>query len=386
MEKIKKILKQEYDADYSIKDIYLFKAGCVLLQMEELDDNNNYPVTAKEEIISKYKEDFDISINLKELFNKIKEHRNIFNPEEYDSEYPVTHSEPSPGTAIIVDGPKLFMEVKLPKSKQYLTDDFINTNPIEEFNAIFNGSLFITYAKINEFPSYTTFGYEYRNLLRNIINEDTKLHCPHFGPSPIHPDFYVIILEKDIKDLKNRIIKYGNDLIMVLEEIEMRDFADYFLEKISFELERYYKIEYYNTNLIDYNIEIHNILEELSKKINSFYILKWYSIFETNKIINESKLLLSRVYKRYFEYESQKSYFNKNRLKYIDEIKQHKLFSLISKYFNEQLDELDEIPTSILDTLSHYGNIINSFGDKRTAVWASIIGALIGAFITYLVS
>ena len=39
METIKKILKKEFDTDYSIKEIFVFKAGCVLLQIELL-----YPV------------------------------------------------------------------------------------------------------------------------------------------------------------------------------------------------------------------------------------------------------------------------------------------------------------------------------------------------------
>ena len=111
---------------------------------------------------------------------------------------------------------------------------------------------------------------------------------------------------------------------------------------------------------------------------------EWYKFRNTNEVINTSKKLLTMAYKRYFDYESGISVFSKEKIKYLDDIEKKRYFGNTNKYFSDMLDINYTIPTSITNSLAHYQNIISSFGDKRTIIIASILGALIGAIITMI--
>ncbi len=210
--KIDLVLKDlNIDKD-NFKNLYILKLGGICFSTLPDENETLYPVSAYEETIKEMdNKDFNNEDLENEINEALKQHKNIFGIEKLsndDYSYSRSHLE-----LFIYKGNIYKLKVNLPSRFQKYGD--LNSKDIEEFMVLYSGSAFCSYSKINEFPIFTHIAHEFREILKEQIDEKTQYFNHIIGPSPLHTDIYIVHLVNNDKE-KNIIIKKKKMIFFLL--------------------------------------------------------------------------------------------------------------------------------------------------------------------------
>jgi len=191
------------EVSLEIDQIIIAKIGCVaLFPTKQLESESNFPITAQETAQRGQPSTATGSVFGPDLPNMhaaiikaLEKHPNVF-------DLKVEHDElgmrirPRMG-GWLVSGDSFSLRVELPSRLQKLAWYIEGrSNPIERFEVISDGSLFVAFASIEDYPIFTIIGQEYRELLQEQIEKETQFGWAVFGPVPVHPDFYLVVKKR----------------------------------------------------------------------------------------------------------------------------------------------------------------------------------------------
>lgn len=204
--RLKEILGKLGENDVDVLKLYILQVGCLAFAPKKLPDHgSSRPVSELEEMQDASDEADPSSTKfaegaLAEVFEALKSHPNIFDlsPEKTPELLSTTLGDYK------IIGSKLFhFKINLPERLQHFRSMFAeNTANIEQIEVTTNGSLFASYAQVDEFPQRIWAGQEYRELLIEIITKRAKIHGIPVPPCPIHPVIYVAFLPKTYEPKK----------------------------------------------------------------------------------------------------------------------------------------------------------------------------------------
>jgi len=102
----------------------------------------------------------------------------------------------------------------------------IGSELIEKFNVLSNGSIFMAYSKINDYPSSIIgFGQELREIVKkNKLIMKLIILKIEFGPNPIRENIYVVFI-KPTSESDLRVKSFVNDerLIIIINANQIKE-------------------------------------------------------------------------------------------------------------------------------------------------------------------
>nr|WP_295713051.1 hypothetical protein [uncultured Halomonas sp.] len=284
------------------------------------------------------------------------------------------------------------LRMVMPKRKREELGVFKSSWSPDEFNITFDGSIFLTYAAIDEIPVFTDLGQIAREYLKNLM-DGSMLIDPYdgVGPTPIHPEIYIVKLQvkNDTEiDTENKIprIKYaeGKVIILIPDEDDIEEVVESLQHDMTF-----YKSRFYQQRLMDRNLTIlidslEEMNETLSEKLSEYFELTLFQRF-LSKNPKEIRTLLATMHLCLQQITSAQFHAKRKRDEALKGISGSTFFDGIEEYFDDHMeDENDFDRESQLTSMNFAAEETGNFVLTQATLVAALAGALIGGAITSL--
>ena len=377
--RLTEVLSEMGESELTIQSLYIMKTGC----------SHCYSIGDSPERTSKPNE---IGTMLhKELLGCLEKHPNVFKVSKQDDPSRPAFTYLGAGSEwTMLDGSIFHLEVNLPARLQKYIEDyaFKPSQAIEQFEVLSRGSLFAAFAPISDFPIYTHIGHEYRELVTSVLEANQSCTIESIGPTPIHPDFYIVQATKDDETSGVSVYSRNDDVLVVLtnHHSSVHDWIKTFFDHIHLPLMLFYSAILTQEYLTTCYYEIFERFSVLSESMKNLAVTPSWRIVKCNRYIREGKNSLSEVHVKTIDFETTLFGFGLQAKKAFDQIKSHKGISEISDYFEEILQPGISVPESFQNTLRHFEGEMHSYKQIRSVVIASFLGAAIGAVLTVLLS
>ncbi len=385
-----KTLSELGEKELQIQNVFLIKIGCVMLTdfTEQSFLNSRHPITELERVETEFKQANPKNETPGFYYNKIitalKRHPNIFDLKIIDKER-VGDIISCEAGMLVKD--KLFtLRVDLPDRLQKYKDDFPGQKkPIEKFEVVSSGSLFVAFTKIQDYPLMTYMAHEYREILGNEINKEPDVKFHIIGPSPIHTDFHCVIRKKQdgAHQVETKVYASNDDVFVVIADdgMSIRELAISFLTAVEFEMLQFYRLQASRTHLLCYYIEILSLFEDLSSAVKKLLNNSGWRLFRSIKFAHSGKMCLSTILTRFVKYEQELFSVGRRREEFLQSIKEDKLLSFIHSYFLQISDPDIKMPDALLSAVDHYSKEVRAFENIVSIVVASLLGAVAGSLM-----
>ena len=384
-----KVLTDLGETDLQVHTAFVLHLGCVCLHPFEHPPLSRFPVTDLEKLLPSQREQNSSSPDFHAAIIKaLEKHPNVFDIAILGKK-PFGFVE-SHHAGTLITGKSFSLRVELPQRMQKYRAYAWHEKPTEHFEVVSNGSLFAAFAPIHDYPVWTHIGHEYRELLSTQIEKDTSLQSPSLGPSPIHPNFYFVLRKKrnQTPPLGTEVYTLKEDVFLVFDDNSQtnRDMAMDLFNDIQSALLHFYSLQLIRNFLIYYHTEIFNHFSDLSNSAKEIFAVPWWHIFKSSKFAHLGRISLSNIHKRYLEFETELFDFNRQRNRLLNIIKQHRILSNVYSYFYTITEPDIQVPQAFSRALDHFENELRTFGNIRSVVIASLLGAAVGAAITALLT
>jgi hypothetical protein len=179
-----------------VERAYIVKLGCVRLLEFDEPKHGRFPLVEFADLSAPSAARDVTGADLhSEILKSLREHPNIFDITSITDKRDEITNRSQMGRLVI--GNVFSLKVRLPERLQKWRRHWAEeSTTAQEFHVISSGSLFAAFAEVEDYPARTNIGHEYRDLLQEQIRKASSLKCPNFGPSPIHPDFYIVLRKK----------------------------------------------------------------------------------------------------------------------------------------------------------------------------------------------
>ncbi len=235
--KYEQYLSDELGIKATISEAYLLKIGFIKLQLKDsfaadlLSDNNNRKSTLEAYVEQLY----ESLLNSPHIMDVNPSKEQLLAEKKKPLFYKFWASE---NIDCISLDQYLKLRVVLPKKKRDELFKFFRPNiwSPEQFTIYFNGATFAVFTPISKFPVFTYIGQVAREFLVETVGK-TNLweHIDGFGPTPIHPEFYVLVVQNSEQESRLEqplasIDSKGDVFILLPSNLSISDFIGYFLQ------------------------------------------------------------------------------------------------------------------------------------------------------------
>ena len=348
-------------------------------------EDSERPISEFEVLTEKYEEDESWRQIGKEFFSAISNHHNIFDLSSSDPEYFSVDNENYGRWFLDAEFP-LTMSMKIPSShKEFMWG--LGGLSIEEFEVYTLGSAYCAVALVDDAPVMFHAAHEFREQIRSSLDQDAfNYRLGQVGPSPMHPDFYLICIEEYHYDTP-LIKEYDNDLYIFVSNCtqeKARDIYTSILGYIQFPLEQFYSQATTRSLLLDFHTEIESRLRELIENCNSIQSnILGLNFIKYKEILSARKNLLD-LHKRHFEFEKIRNSFEREKQVVQRLIEDNNLLSDLSAYFKDHQELEVGFDASFERTVDYLDRSISITDQGQRMLLSAVIGAIIGALITIL--
>jgi hypothetical protein len=384
------VLAKFDEPDLKIHRAFVLKLGCVALSTFKPVDSSRFPVTETERVLSEEQKTQPPPDEVhSQIIDALQKHPNVFDLNHIDGKGIEFIGGGHYATLQI--GRMFSIRINLPHRLQKYAKAFpFGKEAIEEFEVVSSGSLFAAFAPIKDYPVWTNFGQEYRELLVTQMEKETQFKCKRFGPSPIHPNFYFVVRKSadEASGLGMKVYEMKKDLFLVFDDNSQSDLdmAQWFFKLVDFLMFQFYSRQLLRSSLLNYEVEILNRFSDLSKEINDLSATRWWQIPEAERIVRAAKKSLTSIHTRLVGFENELSTFNRQRSSFLRSVKEMEIVSQMHSYLEESLEPHGKLSESLPAALRHFGEELQAFGHKRSVVIAGLIGGATGAFLTAFLS
>ena len=380
-ERLTQLLSKIEKKPVEICAAFVFKFGNLLLAEELPRDDEPYQFSAREGL--EFEPWEPPSKILEEIKRGLECHPNVFHLHDLDvsPELSVVGTR----TGMLVEGPIYTMEIQLPKGRQHFQDGDVS----EHFTVIWSGSPFAAYTAIEDIPLYTNIAHEFRELARNQIEESTRYKAPLFGPCPVSTDIIVVVANTpDITTTQAlRSYEHHGTLYLVIDEhIHVTKFMQQLFDISHMYWEGYYELILERSESIEMDIEIQNRFSEASQAVNTMAITPSWKVWKTSKLATLAALEIGQMYKLVVQYDEACWRYDNQRREYLKRICDIPHLSKLRRYTAEDCQRDFRTPSSITAALEFLEKQIETARNIRSLVLASLLGAVVGAVITGVLS
>jgi len=286
----------------------------------------------------------------------------------------------------LTHGRPFHLKVSLPSRMQKYGNLCLRpSEAAEEFSVVSTGSLFAAYAPIETFPALSFIAHEYRELLRAQIEAETNLECPLFGPSPIHPDFYLVLRKpaEEARKADSCVYGYKGNVLVVLDGIDRPDseIATEIFLSVALPMLRLYMALNSRTFLIKKYEEILGVFSQLSSETADLFNTRWWEILHSRKHFQAARQQLTAVHQKLVEIESMTDSHERARQRVLQAMSENLYLQHISRYCDQHMNPDSDVPSRLLSALEYYQGTLQSYGNIRSVMIASLVGAGVGALL-----
>ncbi len=369
------------EKDLHIKEAVVVKFGHLLLAGLTVPSNSDFPITEEEAIGEK---PFEYPRNVVSTIHAaLKDHPNVFDPRII-----VEISEVRWGDkfGFFVHGNICQYRIHLPKAKQKYTDDM---DTEEHFSVLCDGSMFAAYAPIQDFPIWSNIGHEFRELGRSQIESKTSLKSPNIGPCPIHPNIVIVVREHSEED-KDQVRKYyhqDDDIFFVtsVSNLTTELVAECFLIFRS-SIGDFYELAVNRVHMLNQNVEVSNHFSAASSKIRELMEMPSWNIWRTRAASRQARISIASVHERLVELEGELLDYASARAGALENLRKSGEASPLYDYCKGMTEADVNVPPSFGSALTFFEGELQLYGNIRSLLYASLLGAIVGSLLTGVLS
>lgn len=314
------------------------------------------------------------------IYNALKNHPNIFDPEELLEEDEETSGDKF---GFFVKGPFFHYRVHLPKAKQKYQD----MESAEHFSVVSNGSMFAAYVDVDDIPSYSNVGHEFRELAKEQIEKETKFECPAIGPCPIHPDVVLVVGIRNVSNAAIPVKRYRQDENIIIVIRDDRPTTDMVLDcffDYRFSLESFYELALDRSDLLDANSEVEGSFLKASDSVEELLKTPSWKFWKTHSVSRQARINVATVHQNLVTLESQLLEYDLQRSRSLESLKKYRDAMFLVEYFRDMTSPDVAVPQSLASALTFFEGELQLYGNIRSLLIASLLGAIVGSLLTGL--
>jgi hypothetical protein len=375
-ERLSRLIERLAGKPIQVSDAFLFKFGALLIAEELPDDDEVYQYTAEKDLRdSSWSPPPNV---VEEIRDALEKHPNVFRLKET---FKREQDHTGECTGMLVTGSVFTMEVHLPQARQ----EFKDRETPEEFNVISSGSYFAAYSPIDDIPAASAIAHEFRQLARKQIETSTRYKAPLFGPCPAHPDV-IVVRTSGGGGIPYQSYEHDGNLYIIYDTTgSTGDVMDSLFFMAGRYWHGYYEALLDRCDAIELDVEIQNRFSAVSETVAELLTISAWRFWAVNSLSRRAALGIARLHELLLDYNSLCWSYDNFRRDMLDRTKEQPLFSklqpLLAKYSRRDFRP----PQSIAEALSFLGKQIEVGRNVRSIVVASVIGALVGAFLTAMI-
>ena len=390
-ESIAAVLREQGEKYVDVEAAFLLKPGCLMFSMAAAkSEDSRYPVTDVEECLRTVKQLGQQEFHAA-LVARLKKLPNIFDLNvEGDRPHGLMMGAGIPGGSLVL-GPRFTLRVDLPERLQKFRDwPTLGGTPVEEFDVISGGSIFGAYIEISDFPAFNSIGQEYRELVESTDISEVSFKYVAIGPTPIHPDIYVIVrkkaLEREVVGL--RVYGVANDVFVVVDHefVNPQRAVEMVFRRIEGSLSMFYSVLGERHLLLHYEVELANLFSDVSEAAGLLADTSWWNLYGALALSRRGKAALSRIHVRSVDFGYRAMSFRKNRDDVLDMVGKHEILSDLIPYLQRITESDIAMPDSYGPAVAHFAEQLRGFGTVWSLIVASVLGGAVGAILTELLS
>jgi len=273
--------------------------------------------------------------------------------------------------------------IKVPTNKKKYVHGADST---EQFEVIAKGSNNIAFVELNDCPKRISVGHEMREQMRYLVDaQEGQFKLGSVGPSPIHPIFYIINVSNP--EYAERVIWTRELEIYIVVNFSQggtnaREIYTEILERISIEMDEFYCLSKLRNFLLDLNYAIHQRLEQT---VSSYMKLGSNIFFVKFGELAKLRLSLLNIHKGSLELELALSRYERARKSLLTQVGNNPFLANQFNYLDDVTEPDCSIGNALFKTLEYMEKSVSSYDVAIRTTFAAVIGATIGAYITYLI-
>jgi hypothetical protein len=385
-ERLKEVLEKLGESHLQVDRVLLVKFGCICLR-DEASSSGMSGTHGMALLVDETKGPTPHGY----ISQALEKHGNVFDLKVVGEEE-VSRLEYAEDNCMFVNGKTFFLRVKLPlRLQKYQKEKELAgiSLPIEEFLVVSNGSLYATFAEIQEYPAVTFIGQEYREILAAQIDNETPFKHAVPGPSPIHPNFYIAFRKSTNHPLiGRRIYSKGNDIFVVMDRDKDPRMDEARATMLFFEI-KFDLLQFYRTMMDQHVLDDRNelLLDEFSELGESFEEIAQTSLLhllKRRKLAASARTTLSNIHIALVEHDRMLLEITRDRNRLLKQVKDNTILVPLYSYFHDSTQSEAGIPESLSPALEHFDAELQTFKNIEAVVLASIVGAGVGALLTGL--
>lgn len=387
MDRLIQVLSDLGEPDPQIAETFLIKFGCLAFVPVDLS-KERYPVTELLKTTGSEEEAVELvaGVDSKVFTESLTNHPNVFDLTVLEDDAPSYQLPGLSGT--FVGGNAFYLRVKLPaRLQKYSWLTARREDPVEEFEVVSSGSLFATYFKIEHYPIQTSVGQEYRQLVKQQINQTASSMVRVVSPTPIHPNFFLIFRQQESEEeLGLKVYSFDDDVLVVADRLDLSEqqMMLSFFKKLERPLLDFYSNRRTDDFLLYHSIEISNRFSDLQDSLNQLHTTPAFRMVKSAQHSRKGRTTLSKLHVLLVQLETRLFKMENAHVRFFDRLKSDPILSVIQKYFFERLTPEVTIPKAITSALNHFDADLRTFVNIRWVVVASIVGAAVGALLTVI--
>jgi hypothetical protein len=378
-----KILSALGEEGLQVKEAIIVKFGNIRFAGVTVPRDSEFPIT-EELKLDGIPFEFPREI-VDSVHAALKDHPNVFDPEVVFKSSERRGLDPF---GFFVHGTMYQYRIHLPKAKQKYKDDMDSE---EHFSVLCDGSTFAAYAVIkDDIPIWTNIGHEFRELAGAQIEKATSLKHATVGPCPIHPDIIIVVRDPP-QDGKTEVAvkryRHDDDIFVVTSDSRppAKLVLDCFLDFHS-SIEDFYELLSARDHLVDCNVEISNHFSAASKKIRELLETPSWNIWRTHVASRQARISVALVHERLVEIEAELMEYDSDRAGRLESLKKHREASPLHDYFKDMTESDVHVPPSLASALTFFESELQLYGNIRSLLFASLLGAIVGSLLTGILS
>lgn len=387
--KCEQYLSDELNIKTSISEAYLLKLGFIKLQFKNGVADDFETDTSRRSAIEAHVEQLYTSLlNSPHIMEVTPPKTELLSDEQSDLFFRFWGTE---NIDFISLDQYLKLRVVLPKKKREDLFKFLRSNmwSPEQFTVYFNGATFAALTPISELPVFTYFGQVVREFLVDTVGKtDSWEHIDGFGPTPIHPEFYILITkeqENQPDQPSTEVDSNGNVFILLPSNLPIEEFVQYFLNTAMPALEEFYNFVIARSNLVD-AIEINDEENQHLRELMASYFSQSTSARLFGKISGNIRRTLSEMHMSLLEIASLEMQLTKAKTEALDLIKESEFLSPAIEYFLKQTIPDHEFDRNAqLTAMNFAADEASNNSINQATLIAAFLGALVGGLISFII-
>ena len=331
-----------------IRAAYLMKIGGFLIQSERL--NSTSDTHAWDNV-----RDWEACVSsiYHDIINALKRHPNICDVKALRGDY-IQINKPTVRGLILQRSP-VRLHLNLPGVAQTFSaevrrapGEFWPWTPIESFDVITNGSLFAAYTQIEDWPHHSTMAHEFRELFQEHINATTQCKVSGLGPTPIHPDFYIVILDPSTSPRMSTPIfeAHKNIFHLLYSDRDIEEVVAYMMTSAHGPLSLFYATKAERADLVDFTYQIYDSFTHLSNLLRQHRTTRWYHLTKHVYPGMQVSTQIEHIYEVIFAAQERQFFYDRSRKLVRDSLTATPLLAQTTEYFMNQLENVLVMPGS----------------------------------------